>query len=98
MNYMQKPYNLSKIVGYTRCSIKFIAKILITIIIGIIPLLIFLNPLWNMIDTSDSGLAIIRWICSNCAFFFATFLIVYVAPIIGEKLGLEVYRHPSNFG
>jgi hypothetical protein len=98
MNYMEKPYNLSKIFGYTRCSGKFVGKVLITIIVGVIPLLVFMNPLWDRIETTSAALASINWVCSNIAFFLATFNILFLGPIIGEKLGLEVYKHPNSYG
>ncbi len=88
-SYMKKPYNLAKVLSYTRISIKFVAKLLITIVVGLIPLVIFLNPLWHNIKSSIVGKALITWACDNLAFFLAIFLILLLSPEINEKLGLE---------
>lgn len=49
LSCMKKPFNLAKPLDYSRISFKFLAKFIITIIITIIPLVIFMNPLWNKI-------------------------------------------------
>lgn len=97
LNYMQKPYNLARLLSYSRLSIKFIARLLLTIVVAAIPLVLFLNPLWHEIRTDDIGTTMIAWTCNNLAFFLATFLILYMSPILGEKLGLEGYKHPSSY-
>jgi len=88
-NYLKQPHNLAKILNYSRPSLKFIGKLIITIVIGLIPIVIFLNPLWHKINTSIVGKALIIWACNNIAFFLAIFMILIVVPEIGEKFGLE---------
>lgn len=84
----KKPFNLAKTLDYSRISVKFIAKFILTIVMTVIPLVIFMNPLWNRIQTSDIGKTMIKWACQNCAFFFATFFIIFLSPLILELLGL----------
>lgn len=83
LNYMHKPYNLARLLSYSRLSIKFIVRLLLTIIVAAIPLIIFLNPLWHEIKTDSMGTTMIAWATNNLAFFFATFLILYMSPILG---------------
>lgn len=48
-NFMKNPAHLYLQLDYTRISLKFVAKIIVTLIIPIVTLLIFVNPLWNRI-------------------------------------------------
>ena len=45
--FIKKPQNLMKVPTYGRISKKFILKVTINIIIALIPVGIFLNPLWR---------------------------------------------------
>jgi hypothetical protein len=40
---------------------------------------------------------LIIWACNNIAFFLAIFMILIVVPEIGEKFGLEYYKHPKSY-
>lgn len=82
LSCMKKPFNLAKPLDYSRISLKFLAKFIITIIITVIPLIIFMNPLWGRIETTDIGKTMIKWAIQNVAFFLATFFIVFVSPLL----------------
>jgi len=82
MNYLKNPSNLIKILHYSRISVKFFAKFLLTIAITAIPLIVFMNPLWQRIQADTIGKAMISWGCQNIAFFLATFIIICIIPII----------------
>lgn len=97
LSYMKRPYNLTKVLNYSRISIRFLARVIIMIIIGLVPIVIFLNPLWHRIHTDPDGKALIEWVCANLAFFLAIFMILMLSPIIGEKLGLEGFKHPRTY-
>jgi hypothetical protein len=83
LNYLKQPYNLYKILGYTRISLKFAAKVFLTILIAVIPLAVFMNPLWNKIQSDNVGEALIKWATQNAAFFLAVFFIVFIVPLVG---------------
>lgn len=68
------------------------------IVLGAIPLVIFVNPLWAKINIrSNAGAALLQWGLSNIAFFLATFLILLFTPIIGDKFGYETYNQPKSY-
>ena len=46
-SWNSKPHNFARMLAFSRISIKFVARFLLTLIISVIPLAIFLNPLWN---------------------------------------------------
>jgi hypothetical protein len=52
-NLMENPAYLNLKLDYTRISLRFIGKIVVTVIIPIGLLLIFVNPLWDKIDLDD---------------------------------------------
>lgn len=87
-NYMKNPAHLHLQLDYTRISLKFLAKIVITLIIPIIALLIFVNPLWDKIDLSDDSKALMIWGLQVIGFFLATFSLIYLIPIFNNKFGL----------
>ena len=45
-------HKLAMLLGYTRVSFKYVARFLITIVLGLIPVAIFMNPLWAKISTT----------------------------------------------
>ena len=44
--FLRNPQNLMKIPNYKRKTLKFLAKIFLSLVIALIPIIIFLNPLW----------------------------------------------------
>jgi len=49
-NLLKNPANLAKQLSYSRLSCKFLGKLCITLIIPLVALAIFVNPLWDKID------------------------------------------------
>lgn len=75
--------------SYPRLSLKFVSRIVLIIILGGVPILIFVNPLWKKINiNNNAGAALFLWALSNIAFFLAPFLIVFLTPIIGSRFNL----------
>lgn len=87
-NFMRNPSHLHLQLDYTRLSLKFLAKIVVTLIIPVAILGIFVNPLWNKIDLSNDGKSFLIWACQTVGFFLATFSLIYLIPIINNKFGL----------
>lgn len=93
-NYMRNPSYLHLQLDYTRLSLKFLAKIVVTLIIPVVILGIFVNPLWDKIDLSNDAKSLLIWACQTAGFFLATFFLIYIIPVINNRFGLEVYRVP----
>lgn len=93
-SFMKNPAHLYLQLDYTRISCRFLGKILVTLIIPIITLLIFVNPLWNKITLSNDGKALMLWGLQVVGFFFATFFLIFLIPIVNNKFGFELYRIP----
>lgn len=87
-NYMKNPAHLYLQLDYTRISLKFLAKIVVTLIIPIVALLIFVNPLWDKIDLSDDSKGLMIWGLQVMGFFLSTFSLIYLIPIVNNKFGL----------
>ena len=96
-NFMRNPSHLHLQLDYTRLSCRFIAKIVITLIVPVILLGIFVNPLWDKITLSDDGKALLIWGCQVAGFFLATFSLIFIIPIINNRFGFEVYRVPESY-
>lgn len=62
-NFMKNPAHLHLQLDYTRLSLKFIGKILVTLIVPVAILGIFINPLWDKIDLSNEGKSLLIWGC-----------------------------------
>ncbi len=93
-NMIKNPAHLYLQLDYTRISWRFLGKIIVTLIIPIITLAIFVNPLWNNIDLSDDSKALLIWGLQVVGFFFSTFFLIFLIPIINKSFGFEVYRVP----
>lgn len=87
-NYMRNPSHLHLQLDYTRLSLRFIGKIIVTLIIPVVVLLIFVNPLWDKITLSNDGKGLLIWGLQVAGFFLATFSLIFVIPIINMKFGL----------
>lgn len=48
-NYVNNPSYLNLKLNYTRLSWRFMAKTVVTLVLPVLVLLIFVNPLWDMI-------------------------------------------------
>ena len=49
---MTMPKNLQKMLVYSRVSIKFVLKFILTLVIALIPVAAFLNPFWRDIPVN----------------------------------------------
>jgi hypothetical protein len=87
-NFMRNPSHLHLQLDYTRLSCRFVAKIVVTLIVPVIILAIFLNPLWDKITLSNDAKSLVIWGCQVLGFFLATFVLIFIIPIINKKFGL----------
>ena len=87
-NFMRNPSHLHLQLDYTRLSLKFLAKIVVTLIVPVAILGIFVNPLWDKIDLTNDGKSLLIWGCQTVGFFLATFSLIYLIPIVNNKFGL----------
>lgn len=97
---MKKPQNLGKSLSYTRLSLKYLARLIVTIImgvIGLIPVIIFLLPIWKTVNISAAAMSIITWISNLLGFFFAILGLLVAGPFVCSKLSLEIYKEPAHF-
>ena len=97
LNVNNFPHRFAMLLDYTRLSGKYVARFLLTIVVGVIPVAIFMNPLWEKINTGTEGHALIIWACQTVAFFFGTFFLVVLAPLFCDYLGLETHEVPGDF-
>jgi hypothetical protein len=86
--YMRNPENFTKPLAYGRCSAKFAAKLGLMILLAAIPAIIFLNPFWGNIPTSNAILAMIIWFCQSLGFFFAILTLLLISPKVCNRFGL----------
>jgi hypothetical protein len=86
--FMDDASNFAKPMEYSKCSLKYLLKLIIMIISAAIPVAIFLNPLWTKITTDNTGLALIIWSTQNLGFFFAIVMIIFVGITISKKAKL----------
>ena len=87
-NLMRNPSHLHLQLDYTRLSLKFLAKIVVTLIIPVAILGIFANPLWNKLDLSNDGMSLLIWALQTIGFFLATFFLIFIIPIINNRFSL----------
>ena len=91
MFLMKDPSSFVKVLDYSRCSCRFIGRLVLMVLIAAVPLAVFLFPAWQKLDIDLEWLAVLLWVFSSLGFFLALFFLVYVSPIICAKCGLEKY-------
>lgn len=83
--YLPDPSILVRRLAYSRFSVKFVARVIVQIILTAIPLVLFLNPGWSKIDVGTAWLAVILWACQSIGFFLAIIMLVVVSSILLKK-------------
>lgn len=96
-NFMKNPSHLYLQLDYTRFSFRFLKKILLTLLIPVIIVAAFLNPLWNKVNLGDDSKALMIWGLQIVGFFFSTFALIYLIPIINNCFKLEAYKVPESY-
>lgn len=91
MFLMKDPSSLVKVLAYSRCSCRFIGRLVLMLLVAAIPLAVFLLPVWQKLDLEIEWLAALLWVFSSLGFFLALFILVYLSPIVCAKCGLEEY-------
>lgn len=97
LNVNNFPHRFAMLLDYTRLSLRYVARFFVTIVMGLIPVALFMNPLWGEITDNTENQALIIWACQNVAFFFGTFFLVVLAPMLCDCLGLETHEIPENY-
>jgi len=85
--YIQHASDLTRPLAYSRRSWKFCGKLGIMILTVLVPLVIFLNPGWDLIQTDDNNKALIIWICQNLGFLSALIMLLLATPPLCRKAG-----------
>ena len=65
---------------YSRCSVKFVLRLVVMIVVAVIPLIAVLVPLVVKIDASVTWTAVILWVCQSVGFFLAILFLVWLSP------------------
>lgn len=82
-------YSLLKKLSYPRLSWKFMAYLLTTITVAMIPVAIFLNPKWKKVNVKEQALML--WFLHIMGFVFGIFSLVVVSSYLLTYFGLDHY-------
>lgn len=77
--------------NYSRCSKKFVGYVFLTIITSAIPVIMFLNPWWRLIDLPDKSMAALVWAMNILGFSFGILVLVAISPRFVARMGLAEY-------
>lgn len=89
--FSEDPSIFVRPLSYSRISLKFIARLLVYIILGGIPLAAFMNPGWSHIDVDTAWLSVILWGCQSVGFFLTMVMLLLASPIVCSCLRLELH-------
>lgn len=73
---------------FPRLSANFFKRLIITVLIALVPVIIFLNPFWKKIDLETRSKAILLWALQSLGLLTSITLMVWLAPLIGSKFNL----------
>ena len=88
-------YSLLKKFSYPKLSWKFLAYLLTTIVVALIPVAIFLNPEWKKVNIQLQGLLL--WIFNGLGFSFGIIALVGVSPYLLRVFGLDDYEFQNYY-
>lgn len=94
---LPNPSTLVRPLSYPRLSLRFGARLLLTLLVPAVPVLAFLNPGWSSIGVDPAWLSVILWTCQTLAFLLALLALMLVAPWLCKKAGLELYGDCEYF-
>jgi membrane protease YdiL (CAAX protease family) len=84
--------SLLKRFAYGRTTLKYLYILLVTLLITIIPVLIFLNPFWKKIQSlqnNPNGMSFLLWFNNLMGFFFGIFFLISVSSHVHKYLKLD---------
>lgn len=85
---MRNPASLVKMNAFPNLSCKFVGKFFIMVGLALIPVAVFLNPLWGHINLEAQYLALVLWATQNIGFFLGMFILIAVSPLVTAKAKL----------
>jgi hypothetical protein len=88
-------YSLLKKLSYRRFSCKFVGYLLTTVIISLIPIVIFLNPLWKKINFEYLG--VLLWLTHGIGISFGIVSLIGISPYFLRLFKLDDYQYQSYY-
>jgi hypothetical protein len=86
-SFMQKPAYLVQKLQYSRLTLKYMGKFLVTLLIPLAIVGVFLNPLWQKISIDNENMALLIWGLQAIGFFLAPFALIFLIPIVNMRFG-----------
>lgn len=83
--------------SYSRCSGKFVGYVFLTIISSAIPVLVFLNPWWKLIELPEDNKAALIWAMNILGFSIGILVLVAVSPRFVARMGLAEYAELDSY-
>lgn len=80
-----------KVIKYPRRSKKYILRLILSALLAVIPVAIFMNPLWKNIELEDADMAVLLFFLQSAGLMSGNFVLVGLGPAILSKLKLEDY-------
>ena len=77
-----------KVIKYPRSSKKYIMRLVLSALLAVIPVAIFMNPLWKTLNLTDSSMAVMLFFLQSAGLMGGNFVLVGLAPYILDKLML----------
>lgn len=77
-----------KVISYKRNSRKYIIRLILSVLMAIVPVALFMNPLWKKLDLTDTNMAILLFFLQGAGLGLGNFVLVGLGPVMLEKCKL----------
>jgi hypothetical protein len=86
---LKRQQRLMKVILYPRRSKKYMLRVIVAIVLGALPLAVFMNPLWSKIILPDTAMVFMLYFLQGIGLTLGGFMLVGIAPTLLDKAKLE---------
>jgi ABC-type uncharacterized transport system YnjBCD permease subunit len=88
-------YSLLKKFNYSKLSCKFLAYLITTVVVSLIPVALFLNPYWKKLNFRYQGLLL--WFLHGIGISFGIISLVAISPYLLRVFKLDDYTFQNYY-
>lgn len=71
-----------RVIKFPRASKKYFLRLILSVLLAVVPVAIFMNPLWKKMSLQDEKMSIVLYFLQSAGLLLGNFVLVGFAPVI----------------
>lgn len=71
-----------RVIKFPRASKKYVLRLILSVLLAVVPVAIFMNPLWKKMNLPDEKMSIVLYFLQSAGLLLGNFVLVGFAPVI----------------